>query len=643
MSLFFLSVILGLLCHRIAAAIIPMPAGARRCGFGSAITIELSNRAYQIFMSVLMTVGILVVVCIVTLVVTEGAEIAPGFAFRIADVLISRQMGTAVFGFMVGILLSNLLTRVCKQSDYQFKSGDWLEIALIFVLLLLGVGGEEVLRSTAQRISKVSVGTTTEISFSGVTPRQTRSSAEQPGGAFRNTDGRSGGSTGLQKLYDIGSDDRPNLKRDVAFIRILARYDKQLDTTEVPSWPLAEKILSPIGACLSGISQSNSDDTFLDEVLSPMSQTMQDLATQIDRPAGEIRTELSGLIFKMRIYAKARLRDVKQNDSRMSCNKIANMSDSDRDAALSDAAIQQFRESADKLPYAIMASASVMAALEYYQAAAIAMDEWIVRMVKSEPKTVAEKWYLLRARLTQIGFVDEWIRQRGTATSSWLRLYHIDNLKAIVDGIQAFEGMTLLAQRNSDFVWNVGLLGASYSGDEGICNFPPLPRIDDRNPGGDPDAEQQDLLRTIYDTYLSAQKDYVDHALKHPVERVRSATIIRNNIDLLMKRNLRCIKTAKTLARAEHIERYVRSEMNMIDNNSTTNTTDQVRDRMRTAEHLLGLGFQLIDKAVIDATEKRRRGTIQERIATDRTLETYETMLATRGQLREYSEREVTP
>ncbi len=642
MSLFFLSVMLGLLCHRIAAAITPM-AGMRSCAFGGSIKIEMSNRAYQIAMALLMTCGFLLVVCIVTLVVTEGTEIAPGFAFRVADVLISRQMGTAVFGFMVGILLSNLLTRIWKQSDYQFKSGDWLEIALIFALLLLGIGGEEFLRSAAQRISKVSLGTTTEISFAGPTPRQTRSSAEQPGGAFRNTDGRSGGSTGLQKLYDIGSEDRPNLKRDVAFIRILARYDKQIDPTNEQSWPLAEKILSPIGACLSGISQSNSDDTFLDEILSPMSQTMQDLAAQLDRPAGEIRTELSGLIFKMRVYAKARLRDVKQNDSRMSCNKIADMSDTDRDAALSDAAIQQFRDSADKLPYAIMASASVMAALEYYQAAAIAMDEWIVRKVRSEPKTVADKWYLLRARLTQTGFVDEWIRQRGAAASSWLRLYHIDNLKAIVDGIQAFEGITLLAQRNSDFVWSVGLLGASYSGDEGICSFPPLPRIDDKNPGADPDAEQQDLLRTIYDTYLSAQKDYVDHSLKHPVERVRAATIIRNNIDSLMKRNLRCIKTTKSLARAEHIERYVRSEMNMIDIHSATNSSDQIRDRMRTAEHLLGLGFQMIDKAVIDATEKRRRGTIQERIATDRTLETYETMLATRSQLREYSEREVTP
>jgi hypothetical protein len=362
---------------------------------------------------------------------------------------------------------------------------------------------------------------------------------------------------------------------------------------------------------------------------------------QSKKPAADIKTELAGLIFKLKGYATARLQDLKTEDSRVSCNRIANMLPTDRDAALSPASIESFQNSTDKLPYATMAYASVMAALEYYQGAAIAMDGWIIR--HAEPKTVAERWYLLRARLTQSGFVDEWIRQRGAAASSWLRLYHIENLKSIIDGIQAFEGISMLAQRNSDYTWSVGLLGASYSGDEGICTFPPLPQIDDQNPGREPSSQEQEQLRTIYDTYLSAQKDYVDHALKHPVARVRSATIIRNQIDGLMKRNLRCIKTAQLLTRAEHIERYVRSEMNMIDNTSAVNSADQIRDRIRTAELLLGLGFQLIDPAVIAATEKRRKGTIQERIATDRTLETYETLLATRSQLKEFSEREVTP
>jgi hypothetical protein len=650
MSPFFMSLIFGLLCHRIVSAIQPVT-HARVYKFGGAIKLKLTEEAYLAVKVTIYVTSILLFVFFATLVATKDVHPTQGYAYWSADVLTSPRMGSAVFGFLVGVLLSNLLTRVWKTQNYQFNLNDRLEFALIFLLFLLGIGGEEFLRSTAQRINKVSLGTTTEISFSGVTARSSRSSAEQPGGAFRNTDGAIGGSTGLQKLYDIGSKDRPNIGRDLEFIRILARYQKERDTTTVQTWPLAEQVLSPIGSCLSGISQLYGDDTFIDEQLLPLSQVMHDLAMHSTQTPSKIRDKMGGLLKDIKQYVDTRLVDSK-TEERYSCAGIARASASVWDISLSDTSIESFRASAEKLPYATMAYASVMTALRRYEAAASAMDSWInsteARLAAAEESSgksriTADRWYLLRARLAQIQFVDEWIRNRGAATSSWLRQYHIDNLKAVVDGIYSFDGIALLASKNSNYTWDVGLLGTSYSGDDGVCNFPAIPRMDERTPGGEPTADEQDRLQTIYDTYLSAQKDYVDHALKHPIVKVRSAAIIWNQSNALMKRSLKCIKTEQQITRAEHIERYVRSEINIMDNMSSLSSTDQTRERIRNAEHMLALASQLLNTDVIAATEGRRSGPVQKRIATNRALEAYESLLATRDQLKGFSERETTP
>src|SRR5260370_28084934 len=198
-----------------------------------------------------------------------------------------------------------------------------------------------------------------------------------------------------------------------------------------------------------------------------------------------------------------------------------------------------------------MAYASVMAALHHYESPAITLDNWI----RLQPtKTVADRWYLLRARSAQSLFLEEWIRDRGSHGASWLRRYHIENLKAIADGMQSFHAIWELSRKNRDYKWTTGFLGASQSGDDGLCNVPPIPKT-----GSDLERpatpEEKERIETIYNTYLSARKDFVDHALKHPIMKRRSATIIGSNIDDLMGLSLNCINGARLVTRAEHIER----------------------------------------------------------------------------------------
>lgn len=268
---------------------------------------------------------------------------------------------------------------------------------------------------------------------------------------------------------------------------------------------------------------------------------------------------------------------------------------------------------------------------------------------------------MLRARLTQGLFFNEWIRQRGLATSSWLRQYHIDNFKGIADEMQSFIAISELSKKNNDFKLTTGPLGASESGEDGLCNVPDVPKAVPAKPKNagttakttppDPAPQEEadklaksdaiERLKTIYTTYLSAKSDYVDQALKHPIMKRRSASIIGSEAKNLMSLSLRCITNNPQIARAEHIERYVRNEINLIDQTSSLKSKDSIADRIRDNRQMLAFAFQLIEPAVSTATEGKNQGHILERFATDRVLEVYETLLATQDQLETYSERDV--
>jgi hypothetical protein len=645
-SIFIFSLLAGLLLHQLVSMIQPK-GGVPGYKIGRRVVIRFAPGTYVIWKAFSLGLAGFLFFVIIALIVAQSVHPANGYAYRFADVLTGPRMAAGVFGGLVGVLLGNLLNRILKNDhDYQFTSTDRLQLALIFALAILGIGGEEILRSSAQRINKISVGTTTEISFADVAPKSSRVSAEQPHGAFQNTQGKSGGSAGLEKLYDIGSMEKSNIDRDRSFIEVLARHEREPMPEFTDAGKLAQNVLSPLASCLLGISGLYGDDTFNERQLSRMADALRDLAQPGQTNYKEIRSKLAEATGAVALYAGARASEFKaQAEDRYSCQPIIVPSYDSSLPSLTNESIDHFRNSREALPYVAMAYASVMAALHHYEAATITMDRWI----RSEhPPGVAQQWYLLRARLTQALFTDEWIRDRGSAASSSLRKYHIDNLRAIADGIAAFSGISELAKRNNGYKWNIGVLGASHSGDDGICDVPELPALVLRDPNKkEPDtltkADATEQLETIYNSYLSARTDYVDHALKHPIMKVNSASLIESEIETLMPLSLRCIRfdTPNLLrTRAEHIERYVRSQLNLMENTASLKSSDKVQDQIRDSRQLLGLAFQLIDPQVRKEKKEADEGPIQNRIKTGPVLETYETLLATQQQLQGFSERE---
>jgi len=651
MSVFMIAALLGLLLYQIVVLVQPT-AGGETVKIGQSIKVELPGNLYLTAKVTILVLAVLIFLAVVILVVAQSVHPTEGFAYRFADALTSPRMGAAIFGGLVGILLGNLLNRLLKTADdYKFKASDYLEIVLIAVLVILGIGGEEILRSYANRINKISVGTTTEISFSELAPKPSRASAEQPKGAFRNTQGDSGGSAGLQKLFDIGSKDRPNISRDKEFTAILARYEDEKVQPAVETGTLPHAVLSPIASCLSGISKIYGDGTFIEQQLGVMSEPLRKIAlreipdVEPDRSISlqSIRAKLSKVLRRTAQYAPANLK--KNVDERYSCADVA-AADEKGGVVVDTASIEAFLASGEALPYAAMAYASTMAALHHYESAAITMDSWIkaadARLTKSGASSKAERWYLLRARLTQTLFLEEWIRQRGTATSSWLRKSHIDNLKEIAKGMRSYKAINSMSQKNADYTWSViGGLGVLHSGDDGSCAIPPIPKTK-TTPEELATPDEEGRLQTLYSTYLSTRKDWVDHSLKHPIEKKRAASIIESEIKNLMSLNLKCIPTRRELTRAEHIERYVRSELNLLENASSLKSTEEIRNRIRDAQQLLALAFQLIEPEATTTRNKKDEGPIQDRISTELVLEVQETLLATQDQLKNFSEREVS-
>jgi hypothetical protein len=667
MSLFVFSMLAGFLLYQAVSLIQPIT-GTGDYRIGRRVVVHLPPEAYLVWKASLIALTIVLFVLVAILIIAQPFHPAEGYAYRFVDALTSPHMAGAVFGGLVGLLVGNLLNRILHQKpDYSFRPSDYLEIILILVLVVLGIGGEELLQSYARRINKISLGTTTEISFSESQPKSSRTAAEQPN-RFNTTGtgNESGVPAGLQVLESLSRyikvDKDPRYRSDDEFIAILIRYERTPRTgTAVFVGSFPSDVLNPIGKCLVRLSYLTGDAVLVEEVLQPLSDALRDLDTATEG-LWEVITadfEIAGDLDR----SEAALNRFMKNQANLRALWKSDCAPFNQEFDLRS--LEQFRDSADRAPYIAIAYSSVMAGLHHYDAAAITMYRWIESYKKTtDAKTVQGRWFLTRARVAQAIFVDEWLRVRGLAASSSLREYHIKNLAEIVEDLGSFKVIDEIRRSNDGFSWSPGVLGASSTGDDGTCVIPDIPKSDTQSaaksqadhvtrpddiPDGPVNNRDDFTIRKMYDTFLSTKRDYVDQALKHPVMKIESARTIATEARASMKLDLRCITTDRAITRAEQIERYVRSEINLMDNESSLKSSDQLRDRIRDLQQLLAVAFQLVKPIVADAMDVKRHADskiptgLQTRLRQDWSLEIYETLYATRDQLQNFSEREVTP
>jgi hypothetical protein len=300
MSLFVFSVIAGLVFHQLISIIQPergllVRAGGRRARaarilIGRRIILWMPERTYLAAKATSVAVAALLFLLAVTLIVTQGVHPTRGYAVSFADALKSPGLAAAVFGALVGVLAGNVINRVLRAPDnYVLTSSDWLKIVLIGFLFILGIGGEEMIRSSMARISKISVGATTEIAFSDASTKTSMQPAEQAGNALKSVGNqeieylRTGRSSGLFSNASLGE----TIARDQKYLDLLNKYEKgpkfgrdpQLNATE----KLVRSTIAPFSACLEGIFVRSANAAFVNTELEKIVDVFLGLASPGDK------------------------------------------------------------------------------------------------------------------------------------------------------------------------------------------------------------------------------------------------------------------------------------------------------------------------------------------------------------------------
>jgi hypothetical protein len=287
MSAFLFSAFFGLLVHQLLSIIqVDWTFGYRRVHVGRRITIRMPERIFIAFRATLLTTAIVVFIILMLILVTQQIHPEQGYAYRFGDALASPRVPSALFGIIVGILTGNMLNRLLRgKIGAAFTSRDWLEVILIFFLFIMGVGGEEALRSYSGRISEISIGATSKIAFSDSSAPATRRAPEQTSNASRPAGDKggdyasSGESTGLQRaglVSDTAAKDRRYL---ALFEKLEGRPPPVANTAP---WPDAieratRTMIYPFASCLDGIFGRTANSSYVDDRLAPLVDLFQNL------------------------------------------------------------------------------------------------------------------------------------------------------------------------------------------------------------------------------------------------------------------------------------------------------------------------------------------------------------------------------
>jgi len=736
MSLFVWAVIVGLVFHQVLSVIQPdrtKPQRGRRAHrmvtrflIGPRTIVWMPTRTYLNIRSALFTLIYVLLVLGAVLVVTQKVHPDSGYAARFTDVLTSPGIAAVVFGAFVGLLTGNLMNRVLRgKAGDQLKSSDWLQVAIIVLLIVLGIGGEAVLRSYAARVSKVSFGATNEIAFSETKPsdRQTEHTSNafksaSPGHGESEYLRAAGGSAGLTKNADLGN----TIAKDRKYLTLFQKtehgdafsLDPRLDNAEA----FVRTFIAPYTSCMAAIYAKTAKAAYVNrqlaDVLDEFEHVLDVTNTRIAESAAKNFDEVARKSYEVA------LKDLLEKpDGHYAADEIAFLQactpavsllcvpvgqdwkppeepwrgtdggvhwlvDKPNDKALTEKSDKAARDEAEKarkghreialsclkrrygpkssdqaptplpdltlrskatdarffeqlippniteetknLPYISIAYAGFLAHLGYYEAAALALHNWIEQTPNEK---FPWKWYLVRARFVLAGYLEEWIRSQGESTPLSLRQYHIDNFTAIIEAMSRFAAIDKAKAISGTSSLEIGILGVSQSGDDGSC--------DADNP------EQQDLQQygPLLQSYISALAGYVDHSLKHREDAKRSATQIDKYTQQLNHIGLKCLdESVKKEKRAELLEYYARNQLNLIQQTGTLKNPDVLRQQVQDAIKIIRFAIELIDKQQSNERHQRPSNFLL-RISSNSVIERYESLLATQQELKE-KERELS-
>jgi hypothetical protein len=223
----------------------------------------------------------LVVTCvasILVLVVATFPSLYPTYSPELDafDAFTGRRAPSLLLGGITGGLLGAFISRVfLRTPESPIEARDKIIVALLVLFFALGIGGEEVIRNLAQRISKVSA-LGTEIDFADAPKSVSRTNLR--GNSSNAAVGQSsplvvpGSSYGLTFLSGLGSLIERDRGYSVIALKLEGGDNKMLRIMEVGrtlKQPIefAHVVIEPLGACLQSLQRETGDVDFVNDRL----------------------------------------------------------------------------------------------------------------------------------------------------------------------------------------------------------------------------------------------------------------------------------------------------------------------------------------------------------------------------------------
>lgn len=542
-----------------------------------------------------------------------------GYAFRFTDFLTSRVFVSGVFGTLTGVLVGDLTNRIIRgERDYVMTRRDHYVMFLILLFMILGTGGEEVLRSYAERISKVSLGATSEIAFDN--SARARPVPEAPGNADLSPAARAGtsapsGSRGLENIANLNK----TVHRDIGNFGNLSRHDDKIPREalhkdlELAAW-LATNTVVPLATCLAVVAERTLYKAGFEQELhglerplralvSPgpnqatarraVSESLARLARRTLRHARELGLSEAFLTVRTRPISVGSSQDGGPPDADeafvSSCaglaalvcgragsdvadvTKAASSWDGERASIGScvargselewpegrdDRLTQRFAE--------VLEGVDLQEMAEHRPYVAMAYAYLMAQLGEHQAGVLALHEWIARRDKTN-GNGREWFVVRARAAlavvlEEWIRRKG-DQAEPALRHYHVANFRAMQTRYESSSFTNL-LLGATGSGDvDAMIDHPGL--VDDGLCALDPPYNVETAQR-MFESYLSTLYNAAHHTLEHPLLASAEATTVDETARKLLRIGLRCAGDADRAAmRAEHLELFARNLLNL--------------------------------------------------------------------------------
>jgi hypothetical protein len=701
MSLFLFSAFFGFVVHQLLSIIqLDLTFGWRTVHFiGHRITIRMPERVFIACKVTLLSAAVVIFLTLILIIVTQQIHPEQGYAYRISDALTSPRIPSAVFGVIVGALTGNMVNRVLRRkSTDPFTVRDWLEVILIFVLFIVGIGGEAAVQSYAGRISEISFGATNKIAFADNQAGSVKRAPEQAGNASRPA-GSAGtgfltptGSAGLRRASTLGS----VVEKDRLYLALFDKVESQppakasaagsLDAVE----QMSRTLVDPFASCLNAIFERTANSNYVNERLGPLVDLFHNLKADTSATAKAnlvasfaeqtwtVADKAYDLYLNKFLHDKDAQFPADPQDVITVCSRIVVLLCAEHPNPMDSV---PWRDQSAGLKW-LKDNANRDAAAEcmdqrFKQTSNPYEQRDLERLTRSiEPLNVAEELkerpYLTIAFASfeaQLGYydaasliLDNWIKT--AKTDRFPGKWYVIRARIVLAGYmeewirQKGDNVELVLRKyHIKNLQRIVAAMAEFQAEaaarklNGEGRFEPglilatYAGDDDacpRDPQGKYAQAELDLMQDFYLSHITHKINLVNHSLRHEEVARNSASAISTAIKELVSASLKCTgldAADKAEIRASILELFARDQLNLVNNTAFLKDKDALRGQLKTAQRVARLAAEMVyqQQAAEKAAKDDDRSELNfsVRISTSSIIETYETILVTQKKLKD--------